>query len=91
MIQDHPNIVKAHEVFSHKKQIFIILELCDGGDLYNRLPYTEKQGAGIVGKLLSAIKYMHDHGIVHRDCKYQQVDSIHALVMPFFVLTIQCH
>jgi serine/threonine protein kinase len=74
-IQDHPNIVKAHEVFSHKKQIYIILELCDGGDLYNRLPYTEKEGAGIVGKLLSAIKYMHDHGIVHRDCKYQRGPS----------------
>jgi serine/threonine protein kinase len=66
---DHPNIVKAHEVYSYKKQIYIILELCDGGDLYTKLPYTEKQGAKIVGKLLSAIKYMHDHGIVHRDCK----------------------
>jgi serine/threonine protein kinase len=67
---DHPNIVKLHEVFSHKKQIYMILELCDGGDLYTRLPYTEKDSAYVTGKLLSAIKYMHDHGIVHRDRKY---------------------
>jgi calcium-dependent protein kinase len=67
--QDHPNIVKAHEVFSHKKQIFIILELCDGGDLYTRLPFSEMEAAYISGKMLSAIKYMHDHGIVHRDCE----------------------
>lgn len=67
---DHPNIVRLHEVYYHKKQIYLILELCDGGDLYTRLPYTEKDGAYITGKLLSAIKYMHDHGIVHRDCEY---------------------
>ena len=67
---DHPNIVKAHEVYDYKKLIYIVLELCDGGDLYTRSPYSEKDSAGIIGKLLSAIKYMHDRGIVHRDCKY---------------------
>ncbi len=66
---DHPNIVKLLEVFYQKnKQIFLVLELCDGGDLYTRLPYSEKDAAYITGKLLSAIKYIHDHGIVHRDC-----------------------
>lgn len=64
---DHPNIVKLHEVITHKKQIYMVQELCDGGDLYTRLPYTEKDAAYITGKLLSAIKYMHDHAIVHRD------------------------
>jgi serine/threonine protein kinase len=67
---DHPNIVKAHEVFLWKKQqIFIVLELCDGGDLYTRSPYSEKEAAFVTSKLLSALVYMHDHKVIHRDLK----------------------
>jgi hypothetical protein len=66
---DHPNIIRLHEVYYHRRQIYLILELCDGGDLYTRLPYSEKDAAYIMGKLLSAVTYMHQHGIVHRDCE----------------------
>lgn len=64
---DHPHIVKQHEIYKYKKQIYLILECCDGGDLYTRSPYSEKQAATIVTCLLSAIQYMHEHNIVHRD------------------------
>lgn len=55
---DHPNIVKAYEVFSRKYDIAIILELCSGGDLYARVPYSEKDAAWITRQILSAINYM---------------------------------
>ena len=58
---------QAFEVFEKKREIFIVMELCSGGDLYRRLPYSESDSAKITTKLLSAIKYMHDHDIVHRD------------------------
>lgn len=67
---DHPHIVKQHEVYKYKKQIYLILECCDGGDLYTRSPYSEKQAARMVTNLLSAIQYMHDHNIVHRDVRH---------------------
>jgi hypothetical protein len=36
----------------------MVLELCDGGDLYARGPYSEQVSCAIVGQLLSAIKYL---------------------------------
>ena len=79
---DHPHIVRAIETFEHKDQISIIMELCSGGDLYSRDPYTEEQAARIISSILSAIVYMHGRNIVHRDLKYENVlfvnDSPHA-------------
>jgi serine/threonine protein kinase len=70
---DHPNIVKAHEVYFYRKHIYLVLELCDGGDLYARGPYSERESAKITAKLLAAVKYMHDHSIVHRDLKFENI------------------
>ena len=56
---DHPNIVKAYEVYLCKnKQIYLVLELCDGGDLFTRSPYSEKEAAKITTQLCSAIRCM---------------------------------
>jgi len=70
---DHPNIVKAYEVYETKVNIYIVLENCSGGDLFTRGPYSEKSSAKIIGKLLSAILHMHNHNITHRDLKFENV------------------
>eukprot|EP00957_Ditylum_brightwellii_P053403 4046990-Ditylum_brightwellii.AAC.1 len=52
------------------------MEMCRGGDLYSRDPYTEEESARIVNSVLSAISYMHKRGVVHRDHPQSEVKLI---------------
>lgn len=60
---DHPHIVRIIETFQYQKQIFVIMELCSGGDLYSRDPYTEDQAARICASVISAVAYVHSRGM----------------------------
>ena len=66
---DHPHIVRPIEVYQYRNQLFIVMELCSGGDLYTRDPYTEEDAARIVSCILSAVTFMHAKGVIHRDLK----------------------
>jgi calcium-dependent protein kinase len=75
---DHPNIVRLFETYEdHKRgQIIMVLELCSGGELVNKLMeqpqnrgLSERDAAGLVTKMLSALLHCHQHDVVHRDIK----------------------
>jgi serine/threonine protein kinase len=68
---DHPNIVRALETYDYRNNSSIVLELCEGGDLYTRDPYSEADALRICTSLLSAVEYMHYRNICHRDLKYE--------------------
>lgn len=70
---DHPNIVRLFETFEDHKNIYLILELCSGGELFDAIVSSgflnEKEASKLVRQILSAIFYMHTNGIMHRDLK----------------------
>ena len=48
---DHPNIMKIFELYEDQKRFYLVMELCDGGDLYNRMikkVYSELETSKIV-------------------------------------------
>ena len=74
---DHPNIIKLYEVFESPNSLYLIMEECYGGELFDRIlqhiekkeMYSEKQAAEIMKQVMSGIEYCHNNGIVHRDIK----------------------
>ena len=78
---DHPNIIKLYETFEDKQYIYLIMEECNGGELFERLAlnaknhklYTEKDAAKLMKQILEAVNYLHHHGICHRDLKPENI------------------
>lgn len=77
---DHPNIVKLYEVFKDAKRIYLVMELCLGGELFDRIveeaekhgegqAFDERAAAKYMAEILGAIYYLHSHNFVHRDIK----------------------
>ena len=70
---DHPHIVHILEVYYHKRAIYLLIDLCEGGDLYVMDPYVEGEARSVMKQLCMAVSYMHRRGVVHRDLKYENV------------------
>lgn len=72
-ILDHPNIIKLYEHFEDHKNIYLVMELCTGGELFDRIiaenKLSEKHAAIIMRQMLRAINYMHGSNVMHRDLK----------------------
>eukprot|EP00928_Gymnodinium_smaydae_P018457 TRINITY_DN17022_c0_g2_i2.p1 TRINITY_DN17022_c0_g2~~TRINITY_DN17022_c0_g2_i2.p1 ORF type:complete len:517 (+),score=137.34 TRINITY_DN17022_c0_g2_i2:91-1641(+) len=73
MMMDHPNIIKLYETFADRKLIYLVMELCVGGELFDRIidvgHFTEVQAAIIMQQIIRAIYYMHENHVCHRDLK----------------------
>jgi serine/threonine protein kinase len=51
----------------------IVMEMCNGGDLHTRQPYSQHDAATIMQQIPSAVAYLHDRNIVHRDLKHENI------------------
>ncbi|XP_031258709.1 calcium-dependent protein kinase 28-like [Pistacia vera] len=71
----HENVVQFHNAFEDDSYVYIVMELCEGGELLDRIlakkdsRYSEKDAAVIVRQMLKVAAECHLHGLVHRDMK----------------------
>lgn len=73
---DHPGISRLYEVYDYKSNYVLILELCEGGELFKKIvaqSLNENAAATIMTKLLQTLMYIHAKGIIHRDLKPENI------------------
>jgi len=73
----HPNAVGLVEVYGDNKKIRLVIDLCTGGHLLERMAhknlYSEQDAARIIFQLSDVCKAMHDKGVIHRDLKPENI------------------
>jgi len=91
---NHPGVVQLDNVFVSGMTVYIVLELCEGGDLFENLfegnrahpekRFSEEEVKTIVQQMVEIVGYLHSIGICHRDLKLENFmfgerGNIHSL------------
>uniref|UniRef100_A0A673STU9 non-specific serine/threonine protein kinase n=1 Tax=Suricata suricatta TaxID=37032 RepID=A0A673STU9_SURSU len=75
----HPNIVQYRESFEENGSLYIVMDYCEGGDLFKRINaqkgilFQEDQILDWFVQICLALKHVHDRKILHRDIKSQNI------------------
>lgn len=76
-VTDHPNVVRLYETYEDEENLYLVMEFCEGGDLWSHMnqkheageSFDERELAHTARQMLRALAYVHAQNIVHRDLK----------------------
>ena len=69
----HRNIIKLYELMETPNKIYLVMEYCNGGELFDYIVskqhLTERQACRFFQEIINSVEYLHSLNIVHRDLK----------------------
>ncbi|XP_028760474.1 CDPK-related kinase 5 [Neltuma alba] len=70
----HKNLVKFYDAYEDQENVYIVMELCEGGELLDRIlsrggKYSEDDAKAVMIQILNVVAFCHLQGVVHRDLK----------------------
>lgn len=73
----HESVVALHDFIIDENHFYLIMDYCQGGSLYEHIvsgqQIREPQAALVFRQIVNAIMFIHQHGVVHRDLKPQNI------------------
>lgn len=92
----HRNIARLFQVFETDSMIYLVLEYCSGGELFDYIvsksKLSETESAQILFDLMHVLNYLHINGFAHRDLKPENIlfDDKHQIKLIDFGLAANC-
>eukprot|EP01025_Chloroclados_australasicus_P028622 TRINITY_DN2836_c0_g1_i1.p1 TRINITY_DN2836_c0_g1~~TRINITY_DN2836_c0_g1_i1.p1 ORF type:complete len:483 (-),score=89.09 TRINITY_DN2836_c0_g1_i1:463-1911(-) len=72
-VAGHRNIVSLRDSFEDSGHVHIVMELCEGGELFDSIvesgTFSEKKAAAVFKTMVEMIHHCHELGVMHRDLK----------------------
>lgn len=73
-LMGHSNLVQFYDAYEDHDNVYIVMELCEGGELLDRIlsrggKYTEDDAKTVMIQILNFVAFCHLQGVVHRDLK----------------------
>jgi len=91
----HPSICRLYELLETQRKIFLVLEYCSGGELFDYIvdkdKLDEREARQFFREICGAVAYMHSKGFAHRDLKPENIliDEDHRIKLIDFGLCAQ--
>lgn len=77
----HKNIVELKGAFEDRHSVNLVMELCEGGELFDRIiakgHYSERAAAALCREIVTVVHSCHSMGVLHRDLKPENFLFLH--------------
>ncbi|CAI0430928.1 unnamed protein product [Linum tenue] len=72
-LSEHPNVVRIRGAFEDALAVHLVMELCEGGELFDRIVkkghFSEREAAKLIKVIVGVVESCHSLGVMHRDLK----------------------
>ncbi|XP_058769967.1 calcium-dependent protein kinase 11-like [Vicia villosa] len=72
-LSEHPNVVQIQGTYEDSVFVHLVMELCAGGELFDRIiqkgHYSEREAAKLIKTIVGVVEACHSLGVMHRDLK----------------------